>query len=368
MPVRRIKASGDTTDTVMVATLTATLQRLSDGDFGLIQGDLKHMRCCTGACQKRFSTLSNKRWSLFKRCEFGGRFSLLSNSARGPHTGCPAPPAQCPALPHLCRPAAEPGAAHTPDSSGKPPARTSLPPAGPGSRPKGGGDPGRGPVPAPGEEPPHPGPMRFASLPPRSSVRPWPRPRHVRGRGARRSLRLLAAAVPPLESRVPASRPPPGPQYAFAALGLLAMPGTCGRLSSLLPRLAAALLLLLLLLMGRPPPVDAAAAATRAQQQRAALPGGASAAASGTDPPTDTPPPAFPGEISPLSSPRPRRQGPLSPAASPSSRGEGSASPQLLPPGCRGGPGASVWPVSRVLCCRARDRRRPRAEPEPPGL
>ncbi|KAM7097375.1 protein FAM171B isoform 1-T1 [Ciconia maguari] len=55
------------------------------------------------------------------------------------------------------------------------------------------------------------------------------------------------------------------------------MPGTCGRLSSLLLGLAAAMLLPLL--MGRPPPVDAAAAATRPQQQRAALPGDAPAAA-----------------------------------------------------------------------------------------
>ncbi|KAM4897478.1 protein FAM171B [Sylvia borin] len=54
------------------------------------------------------------------------------------------------------------------------------------------------------------------------------------------------------------------------------MPGTCGRLSALLPGLAAALLVMLM--MGRPPP----AAATRPQQQRAALPGGAPAAASGS--------------------------------------------------------------------------------------
>lgn len=100
------------------------------------------------------------------------------------------------------------------------------------------------------------------------------------------------------------------------------MPGTCGRLSSLLLGLAAAMLFVLLLLMGRPPPVDAAAAATRPQQQRAALPGAAphpaAAAASGTD---RLPPaagqiplfPAFPEEISPLSSPGPRRRGPPQP-------------------------------------------------------
>uniref|UniRef100_A0A8C8BQ69 Family with sequence similarity 171 member B n=1 Tax=Otus sunia TaxID=257818 RepID=A0A8C8BQ69_9STRI len=52
------------------------------------------------------------------------------------------------------------------------------------------------------------------------------------------------------------------------------MPGTCGRLFSMLLGLAAALLLLMI--TGRLPIVDAAA---RPQQQRAALPGGASAAA-----------------------------------------------------------------------------------------
>ncbi|XP_059724224.1 protein FAM171B [Haemorhous mexicanus] len=62
------------------------------------------------------------------------------------------------------------------------------------------------------------------------------------------------------------------------------MPGTCGRLSALLPGLAAALLpVLLMLMMGRPPPAGAAAATRpQQQQQRAALPGGAPAAASGS--------------------------------------------------------------------------------------
>lgn len=192
-----------------------------------------------------------------------------------------------------------------------------------------------------------------------ASAAPWPRlalgprPRHVRGAGraqgspaggCRAWRRPLAAAVPPPEPLVPASRPRPRPQYVSAALGLLAMPGTCGRLSSLFLGLAAAMLQLLLLLMGRPLPVDAAAAAaaTRPQQQRAALPGGvpAAAAASGTDSPIPPPLPAagrvplfraFPVEISPLSSPGLRRRRPLSPAASLSSRGGGSASPSAAP-------------------------------------
>ncbi|XP_064573952.1 protein FAM171B isoform X1 [Zonotrichia leucophrys gambelii] len=56
------------------------------------------------------------------------------------------------------------------------------------------------------------------------------------------------------------------------------MPGTCGRLSALLPGLL--LMVVMMMMMGRPPPATAAAAATRPQQQRAALPGGAPAAAS----------------------------------------------------------------------------------------
>lgn len=210
-----------------------------------------------------------------------------------------------------------------------------------------------------------------------ASAAPWPRlalgprPRHVRGAGraqgspvggCRAWRRPLAAAVPPPEPLVPASRPRPRPQYASAALGLLAMPGTCGRLSSLFLGLAAAMLQLLLLLMGRPLPVDAAAAAaaTRPQQQRAALPGGvpAAAAASGTDSPIPPPPPRrragtpisrFPcGDLSsllpgaaPSASPQPRRV-PLLP-------GRGVGVPlSCSPPGCRGP--RRLSPVLRSGC------------------
>lgn len=92
------------------------------------------------------------------------------------------------------------------------------------------------------------------------------------------------------------------------------MPGTCGRLSSLLLGLAASLLL-----MWRSPPAAAAAAATRPQQERAALPGEAPAATatSGTDPSPPSPPlfPAFIVEVSRLASPG-RAVGPLRAAAS----------------------------------------------------
>lgn len=193
------------------------------------------------------------------------------------------------------------------------------------------------------------------------------RPRHVRGavRCGRRAARPAtgAAVSPPPEPLVAASRPRLRSQYASAALRLLAMPGTCAGLSSLLLGLAAAMLLL----MGRPPPVDAAAA-TRPQQQRAALPGGvpAAAAASGTDHPPLPPPaagqipsspprpfPAFPVEISPLPSPGPRCRDPaVSPAASLSPpRAGGQRPPQPLPAGLRRG--ASVEPgagLSLLLC------------------
>lgn len=195
-----------------------------------------------------------------------------------------------------------------------------------------------------------------------ASAAPWPRlalgprPRHVRGAGraqgspaggCRAWRRPLAAAVPPPEPLVPASRPRPRPQYASAALGLLAMPGTCGRLSSLFLGLAAAMLQLLLLLMGRPLPVDAAAAAaaTRPQQQRAALPGGvpAAAAASGTDSPIPPPPSPPPGGYpyfalslwrSLLSPPRGCAVGVPSAPPRPSPPGAGGRRPpQLLPAG-----------------------------------